>query len=137
MRSVLKAHFLKMSLNITTQDLPQGTYQLLPRFLNEKPRFTSNIFLVFYRYDAVLLHRSPLKLQRGNIGSLLRKLNGTTHRAEKILLDPRWVWTFGAKHSSMRNIAIFNTPIIPIRPKSNNLYGWVFSGRNVARCRER
>ena len=47
MRPVLKAHFLKMSLNITTPDLPQGTYKLPPRFLNEKPRFTSDIFLVF------------------------------------------------------------------------------------------
>ena len=47
MRSVLKAHFLKMSLNITIPNLPQGTYKLLPRFLNEKPRFTSDIFLVF------------------------------------------------------------------------------------------
>ena len=47
MRPVLKAHFLKMSLNITIPDLSQGTYRLLSRFLTEKPRFTSDIFLVF------------------------------------------------------------------------------------------
>ncbi len=47
MRYVFKTPFLKMSLNITRPNLPQGKYKLLPLFLNEKPRFTSNIFLVF------------------------------------------------------------------------------------------
>ena len=47
MRPALKAHFLKMSLNITNSDLPQDKYQLPAFFPNGKPRFTPHIFFAF------------------------------------------------------------------------------------------